>query len=223
MTKFDESWSGKARRIGTLERGDHFRLTEEDRSFFFGEYTARAGFAHSSTNGLISNLKKKPSTKGTAQWSYKLLAIQEVAAVIKESMTPANLASVCFVPMPPSKTKDHPEYDDRMENVAAATGASDVRPILYSVFDREARHETTEPRDPDELRVQLQLNPTLIYPVPTNVILLDDMVTTGCGLIVAKEKLRTVWPDAKIVGLFVARRVLPKPDLSAFADPVIAP
>ena len=219
MPTFDESWSGNPRNIGALERGDHYFLSEADPCAFYGEYTAGAGWGHSSTNGLVANLKKKPSLRHTDQWRHKVAAMQTVAAALRASFMPANLGSICFVPMPPSKTKAHPEYDDRMELIARNIGAADVRPMLYATADREARHTSSAKREPDELRHLLAVDASMVDPQPATTIILDDMVTTGCGFMVAKEKLRAIWPATEIYGLFVARRVPPKLDFGEFELP----
>jgi hypothetical protein len=45
-------------KIDDLTRPDHSYLTANDDCYFIGEYTARRGFAFSSTNNLILNFKK---------------------------------------------------------------------------------------------------------------------------------------------------------------------
>src|SRR5580698_4840315 len=118
MTTSDESWSHRLRKVGDLERPDHWYLRDGDECYFFGEYTAYAGYRHSETNGVISNLKKKPSTKGTLQWNYKLNAIARIGHTIASNIKPEFLSGLTFVPIPPSKPPGSPEYDDRMFQVA---------------------------------------------------------------------------------------------------------
>lgn len=45
-------------KIDELTRGQHYHLSEDDTCYFFGEYTARKGYAFSNTNNLIHNFKK---------------------------------------------------------------------------------------------------------------------------------------------------------------------
>ncbi|CDZ68367.1 Hypothetical protein, partial CDS, partial [Neorhizobium galegae bv. orientalis] len=75
MTTSDASWSARLRVVGDLERPDHFYLDDGDTCAYFGTYRPRAGFAHSYTNQIISNLKKSPSVRNTGQWQYKQRAI----------------------------------------------------------------------------------------------------------------------------------------------------
>jgi hypothetical protein len=48
-------------KIDDQNRGDHSHLTAADECYFLYEYTSRRNYSFSSTNQLISNLKKKPS------------------------------------------------------------------------------------------------------------------------------------------------------------------
>jgi predicted amidophosphoribosyltransferase len=48
---------------------------------------------------------------------------------------------------------------------------------------------------------------------PKQVILLDDVLTTGCSFIVCKAIIAEAWPAADIFGLFVARRVIDRSSL----------
>lgn len=209
MPTSDASWSARLRVVGDLERPDHWFLTDADACAFFGEYTAGAGYGHSSTNQLIHNLKKSPELAGTDQYVWKGRAIRNVGGAIAANLNAEALARACLVPIPPSKRPGDPGYDDRMVQVARAIGpAVDVREVLVTTGQREARHVQSTRRDPDALRATLGLNPALLQPAPEQVILLDDVLTTGCSFMVCKAMLSEVWPQAKFFGLFVARRAL---------------
>lgn len=220
MTTSDASWSTSCRVIGELERPDHHYLTEQDECVFWGEYTSRAGFTHSKTNQLIQNLKKSPLVRGTAQWHYKDVAIREVAAAMAAAIKPEFLPSLTFVPIPPSKLPNDPEYDDRMERVSRLAFAAGTRPLIRSTVSREARHKGDNKHDPDELRATLALDLTQITVPPTHVFLIDDVITTGCSFRVCKQMLVEQFPDIKVTGMFVARRALPptSADFEAFDD-----
>jgi predicted amidophosphoribosyltransferase len=218
MPTSDVSWSARLRVVGDLERPDHFYLTEQDTCFFFGEYTARAGHGHSSTNQLIHNLKKKPETRGTAQWKYKGSAIRDIGSALSANIDPGAFPTTVFVPIPPSKTPGNPGYDDRMTQVARAIGTDvDVREVLYTASERSAMHANQNTRDPDALRATIGIRTTLLTNPPAQVVLLDDVLTTGCSFTVCKGMLREVWPKAEIYGIFVARRVIDR--LALFDDP----
>jgi hypothetical protein len=102
-------------KIDDLTRPDHWYLTAEDDCYFIGEYTARKGYAFSATNQLILNFKKSMEKRGTPQWRYKNHAINEAAAAFRAALTGDDLLNVLtLVPIPPSKAKTDPLYDDRV-------------------------------------------------------------------------------------------------------------
>lgn len=211
MTTSDASWSTRFRRIGDLERPDHHYLTEEDDCHYLGDYTARAGWSHSATNRMISNLKKSPLKRDQPEWRYKGMAINQVAQVMRSGIMPEHLAGLTFVPIPPSKLQNHPEYDDRVLQIALRISPHGTRELIRTVVSRVARHIDDTKRDPNALRATLEFDCSLREPPPQHIFLIDDVITTGCSFVVCKQMLSEEFPDAPVTGLFVARRVLPSP------------
>lgn len=209
MTTSDASWSASFRLIGDLERPDHFYLTEADQCCFFGEYTARAGFSHSTTNQIITNLKKSPLTRGTDQWRHKERDIGRVAQAMKAAFKPAALPNLTFVPIPPSKLPTEPEYDDRILRIARLISPLGTRELIRATVTRAARHSGDARRDPLELLATLQIDESQTAPPPSHIFLIDDVITTGCSFVVCKRMLVERFPGVKITGMFVARRALP--------------
>lgn len=220
MPKLDASWTGKLRVIGDLERPDHWYLTDQGQCAFFGEYTARAGYGHSSTNQLIHNLKKSPDLAGTPQYVWKGRAIMDVAAAIRANIRAEAFARLAVVPIPPSKPVGSVGYDDRMVKVARTIGRDvDVREVLYTAIEREAMHAQQAHRDPVALRATLAVRPELLANPPAQVLLLDDVLTTGCSFVVCCAMLAEVWPGTEVFGVFAARRVIERPSAAEdFAD-----
>lgn len=220
MTTSDASWSPSLRQVTELERQDHWHLREADQCYFFGEYTPRAGWTHSRTNQLILNLKKKPSLRHTNQWVHKTDAIARIAASIRQNIKADMLAGVTFVPIPASKPADHPEYDDRMLQVARQIGPNcDVREILFTAAARDPRHTSGAKRDPVALRASLGLRPELLGGLEGRaIVLLDDVLTTGCSYTVCHDLLAEHVAGDSIIGIFVARRVVPPNTFEDFFD-----
>jgi hypothetical protein len=209
MTTFDASWSPTVRRIGELERADHYYLTEDDQCYFFGEYTARAGYSHSSTNQIIANIKKKPSVQGTAQWQYKVKEMRRVAAAFRGAIKPEALPNVTLVPIPPSKLRTHPDHDARMTTIARQISSqADVRELIIASVDREPLHESDNRLRPEQLLALLQIDAQVGAPAPTQIFLIDDVITTGCSFRACKMLIQAHFPDVPIGGIFVARRVI---------------
>ena len=111
--------------IDDLTRPDHFHLGAGDECYFFGEYVSGRGYQYSPTNQLLMNLKKAPDRRGLPEWRYKEDAIRQVAAAFRYALGDS-LDRLTFVPVPPSKARDDPLYDDRLTRVilraSSATG-----------------------------------------------------------------------------------------------------
>lgn len=117
------------------------------------------------------------------------------------------------MPIPPSKCQGSTGYDARMLRVAQSiTPDLDVREALVTVAERVPMHSNQNSRDPEALRQTLSIMPCLAGNPPTQVIILDDVLTTGCSYVVCKSMLQELWPEATFFGLFVARRIVPKTD-----------
>jgi hypothetical protein len=213
MPTFDESWSGRLRVVGELERQDHWYLTPEDNCAFFGEYTARGGYGASSTNQIVHNLKKSPDLAGTQQYAWKARSIRDVGAVLRASLNTQALPHTAIIPIPPSKPPGAEGFDDRMAQVARAIGPqADVREALYTAHPREAMHLNNNHRDPQALRASLAVDLARLGQPTPNVVLLDDVLTTGCSFMVCQQIVREHWPEARVYGIFVARRIIPQGD-----------
>jgi predicted amidophosphoribosyltransferase len=202
----DDSWSEKLRQITELERVDHPYLRGSDTCAYFGNYTANATWSHSRTNGMISNLKKNPKFRHRDDWKYKGVVIPKIGAAIRRNLNKDRLRDITFCPIPPSKTKSHPEYDDRMIRVARAVGPEvDVRELLVTRVDRDARHTKTDRRDRAALKATLEVDKVELGKSHKTIVLLDDVLTTGCSFTVCKDMLLEVDPELQIFGIFVAR------------------
>ncbi len=94
-----------------------------NRCFYMGEYTARGGFAASETNQLILNLKKPMERRHLPDWHYKGRAINTAADDLKRLLGRNGIDALTFVPVPPSKAKADPAYDDRLSQILQRMGA----------------------------------------------------------------------------------------------------
>ncbi len=110
----------RATAVDELTRPDHYYLDEDDRCAFIGEYTARAGYQHSETNRLILNLKKGMDRRDKRDWRYKGMAIRQAGGTFAAVLNERTLDDYTFVPIPPSKAREAPGYDDRMVQVVRA-------------------------------------------------------------------------------------------------------
>jgi hypothetical protein len=192
--------------------GLHARLTADDRCYFLFEYTSGQGYDFSATNNLISNLKKKPGTKGQF---YKEQAIQRCAAYLRQAMNPDWLHAATLVPVPPSKAADHPEHDRRMERICGAIlPGLDVRPLVRQTATTAAAHEVAPGERPsvEELLAVYEIDETLAQPAPTVIGIFDDVLTAGTHYRAMETALRNRFAGVPIFGFFIARRVFANED-----------
>lgn len=186
----------------------HCYLLSTDECYFGGEYTAGKGYAHSATNQLILNLKKKMDRRGLPDWCYKARAVQQAAANLRASLVPQFVAVATFIPIPPSKIFGDPEYDDRMTQVVQLLGAGvDARELVVQLESMHDTHTAETRPGPQALYDNYQIEESLCDPVPSPIAIVDDVLTTGAHFKAMKRILSETFPDARIVGIFIARRV----------------
>lgn len=201
-------------KIDALTLPDHYYLDALDTCYYAGEYTAGEGHAYSETNQLIHNFKKTVDKRGTAQWQYKERAILQAANIFRAAIKEE--ARITFVPVPPSKAKTDPLYDDRVLRTLQATCAgrhSDIRELVIQLQSAQAAHLAEQRPTPDELVANYRLNENLAEPAPQVIFIVDDVLTTGCHFKAVQRLLGLRFPQARIAGLFLARRAPKSVDL----------
>lgn len=211
----DVAFPDRFTEIDELTRPDHYWLTDDDRCYFLGEYTARKGYSYSQTNQLILNFKKSLDRQGTPEWQYKQSAIRQAAASFRRALGEDPPAHV-FVPMPPSKARDDRLYDDRMTRMLRAIWpgeSADVRELIVQSESADAAHERPVRPRPKELQAAYRIKESLAIPEPSTVAIVDDLLTTGAHFRAASSVLAERFPAVQIIGLFLARRV---PDAESF-------
>ena len=195
--------------IDELTRPDHYWLTDDDRCYFLGEYTARQGYAYSPTNQLIWNFKKTPDRRGRPEWRYKERSIRQTAAAFRHALG-ENPPPLVFVPVPPSKVRGDPLHDDRVTRMLRAIWSDqtpDVREMIVQSQSTDAAHESSHRPTPTEIEARYQVDETLAIPAPESVAIVDDVLTTGAHFRAASSLLTARFPGVQILGLFLARRV----------------
>ncbi len=202
--------------IDDLIRPLYAHLSETDQCYFLREYTSGRGFTHSETNRLISNLKKTPDRRGRPEWYYKERAIEQIAHEFRASLNLEALRKVTLIPMPPSKCKDDPLYDDRMLQVLRKMDEEqqlDIRDLLILCESTTPAHTAAARPRIEELVGNLDVYEALMHPEPTSIALVDDVITTGAHFVACKVVLQERFPGIAIRGLFVARRVFAETDV----------
>ena len=198
-------------KVDALIRQDHWHLTDADACCFIGEYTASQKYPYSVTNQLIRNFKKTMDRRGRLEWRHKNQAIQEAAAAFRKALAPKDLDRLTFVPIPPSKAKGDPLYDDRLTRMLGAIRPKpplDLRELVVQTESTDPVHVGNVVRPaPEEIQALYRIDETLTEPAPDTIAVVDDILTTGAHFRAAKSVLSTHFPETSIIGLFIARTV----------------
>lgn len=209
----------KLSKIDELTLGDHYHLEESDWCYYFGEYTARAGYSFSETNQLIFNFKKPLSAQGTLQWPHKLRAIDTVGHLFGELALPNDGQGAVLIPAPPSKSADDPMYDDRMFQALSKT-PFDVRKLILQTRSRQSAHECDDGYRPKvaDLVSMYEIDESQTAPAPQMIFICDDVLTTGATFKGMQAVLRERFPSVPIAGIFIARRAIGSDITALFED-----
>jgi predicted amidophosphoribosyltransferase len=199
--------------IDDLTRADHWYLEATDSCHFFGEYTAQKGYSHSPCNQLIVNFKHDPQKRVTSPYAfrYKVQAIADVSRALASVFRPEHISSPTFVPVPPSKAKNDPAYDDRcvqtLRQMANYTSSPiDVRELVIQTASTDASHGSDNRLGPSDLIPIYAIDEGLAFPSPTSVVIFDDVLTTGAHFKAMQHVLSHRFPGVPIYGIFIARR-----------------
>ena len=203
----------KPQKIDALYLSDHYYITLDDHCIYLREYTPRAGPSYSDTNQLILNFKKTLDRKGKPEWYYKERAVEQITRELAVSFKEQWWKEGTHVPIPPSKIKTNPLYDDRMTRVlngiAPMLGITcDVRELIVQMEDMDAVHLNNDDRPtPAEIRAIYEIDESLVQPIPKAIGLYDDVITAGAHFRASKDLLEERFPGVPVFGIFVARRL----------------
>jgi len=196
----------RLQKIDELLLPSHQYLDPQDECFFFMTYT-RLSLGFTPENDLILNFKKAMDRKGKSEWKHKGNAIQEVSNLFIQGTPAINPPGVIFVPIPPSRMKGDPMYDDRivqvMNNFCSARPNAELREIIYVRQNMPPTHENK--LSPGEILPYLEVDKALCVNQKPNVVLVDDVVTDGAHFKACQGLLRQRFPNSRITGLFIAR------------------
>ena len=207
--------------VDELTLPDHYYLTAADTCYFLGEYTARGGWQESKTNSLIYNFKKSVEKRGEDQWRYKEQAIRQSAEAFRRAIKAEWFNTATLIPIPPSKAKTDPLYDDRLTRMLKAIRPQpplDIRELIVQKTSTEAVHNSSTRLRPETLEPLYEIEQSLTIPQPQVIGLFDDVLTTGTHFKAAQSLLNKAFPDVRIIGLFIARRVPETIDVEDFFE-----
>ena len=83
----------------------------------------------------------------------------------------------------------------------------DIRELIVQTQSTAAAHELQSRPGPNDVLRHYQCDPARQLRAPHTIGIFDDVLTTGAHFKAAQMLLRTQFPQARMVGLFIARRV----------------
>jgi hypothetical protein len=201
-------------KIDELIRDQHYHLLPEDECYYLMEYTAHKTWGYSPANNLIYNCKKKMDQRGRPGWGYKAQAIHTIGALLKGALPSViDFSKTTLVPLPPSKIKTNPLYDDRVLQIlqSACPANAAIRELIHCRQDTDAAHESGNNRPSvKEIYANYVLDSDAARtPIHDRIVLFDDMITAGSHYAAAKAFIGKHFPEATIIGIFAARREIP--------------
>lgn len=202
-------------------RAEYCHLEEESCCYYFGEYMAREGDSNE-VNQFIYNYKKLPShkVKHPLAYRYKKEAIgrttRALVDCLSQSLDPG--IRTILVPIPGSKDKKHPEYDDRNSLTLKRTTSEleklgfeiETQEAIINTKSRTASHSTCNRPSLEELQTTLVLAEDLVYASEEEtilVVLFDDVLTRGSHFTTSCNLIKQWLPSAEVAGVFIARTI----------------
>ena len=112
-----------------------------------------------------------------SDWHYKAAAITIIARALSSAIHPwgSNIIDAStFVPIPPSKVRDAPGYDDRLTRMLRAVRNAptlDIRDLVVQSESIVAAHLSSDRLEAEELVELYEINESLASPTPERIVM----------------------------------------------------
>jgi hypothetical protein len=201
-----------AARWRRIERPEHWPacLEDSDQCYYAREYISRGGYSASEANQLISNFKKAPDKKQTAQWEWKERAILQFARELRLLLNDGSTVAA----IPTSKREDDPQYDSRLDDVLKTLRQFLPALVIERPFEVTESHQSAHTgggRGPEEFYQLLKWKGLRF--VPPQIVLIDDVITSGSHFKACQRLINEHHPAIEIAGVFWAKVIWPEVDL----------
>jgi hypothetical protein len=205
----------RPQQIDDLTRRDHYYLAEQDLCYFFLDYSARNGRSFSAANELIGDLLRPEGQRNLVPDVRKQRAIRRVAHLFKAALNAERMGAITYVPLPPPRTRNQLEGDDRMARVLRCLADEpDIREMIEMDKTRETGDFAGIRIGPDVLSANMRVVQALLEPRPELIFLVGDVLTTGANFVAAKRRLQQFLPYVPIYGLYAARKARDADDIA---------
>ncbi len=184
---------------------------EKKEIFYARIYTIGQGYKYSTTNDHIINLKHPPnSASGPLQ--YKKVAIRQFAQELAGFFNFNSSIQFAAVPVPPSKTRGHALYDDRLEQVVKQVEQLCQNvvafPVLEGIVDMDPYHSGAGRSAQGCFdAMQIVADQRKLYGQSTGrlIAVVDDVLTSGAHYEAARWHLQREFPGDQGIGVFWAK------------------
>ncbi len=85
----------------------------------------------------------------------------------------------------------------------------DYRELIQTIQSRPAAHQSDSRPGPDDHYANYKIDEGLLNPHPKTIVVYDDIITTGASFKSMQRVVEKTYPEAAILGLFIARAVHP--------------
>lgn len=216
----------KLKKIDALSRGKHGFLEESDVCYYFGEYIGKddsnsdiPAYMRGPCNQLIKNLQYSPSflKERPDLVKHKVKAIDDVVGFLGPHLDEITSSSITVVPVPPSKTVGHEDYDDRLLQVLQQCNQEypnklNILQLVINTKNYECSRSRASGERPsvDALCEVYKINSGLTPPFPKIIMIFDDVLTIGAHFKAMQRVISSYYKNAGqkppiITGLFIAR------------------
>ena len=218
---------GRWSRIDEFRRPSHIK--DSDLCFYYYEYNPEEGFldayARRTVRSLVLNLKKRPrdiadrpdlkhyKDEAIEYFVVSLVNFFKCCTVGQHDPLLDHANECAVIPAFSSKTRDDPEYDDRIdrvcENLAARTGFSVTRPFVLR--DNVPPAHLGGLRSPELYRTYLDTDMEQVTMMRQRafklLFFIDDIITSGAHYAAVKGLIQRIAPDATFAGVFLGKTV----------------
>ncbi len=200
------------REIDSSNIADYDFLRNDDKCLFLFEYTSGSHFSGGQTNQLIADLSISPKHRFKPAYARKQEALRKCSAYLHNAINWAEIGRMTFVPVPPAREADDPDYDDYITRMCQNIHPDADLDIRDLIIKSRPEPVSEEPPLPDILRNILVVNQDRLKPAPRQIVIVDDVLKTGSHFRVMHDLLQEQFPAALIYGVFIARRIVSQID-----------
>lgn len=193
-------------RMSELEKGDC--------CISFGKYIP--GDYDHAMNRFILQLKTKLPVRDPNSWisrkRYADLLKQKSDAIdqVAHYLAKLDLSHFTIVPVPPSKSRSHIDYDDRLLQILARAEEVqgkklDVRELIVQQESFQASHLCKGSQRPmaDQILSRYQIAHSQ-EGIESPILVFDDVMTRGSHFKAVQKSIKQAYPHAKVYGMFIA-------------------